>query len=351
MNNRNNYTRQSHGNLQYRADAPKRPPQSPSARTPENTGNAFIRDTSRARIERAKARERRRRRRRIINITTMFVLFAVLILIIAVIAKIISGDSEPSVKPDGNTALPSQTDTTEKTDTVTDAVTEPLTGPAAYGITFVSDLSEYEQYMDPENRNDYMIVVNKGSLLDENYKPDDLADLTDTRADGRETQRMRLAAAKAIEAMFIEMRASGYTDVSITSAYRPYSQQKYLFEKYTADELKSHPGWTLEQAEAEVETYSARPGTSEHQTGLCCDLHNLPSADKRFANEEAYTWLCDNAWKFGFILRYPEDKTSTTGYDFEPWHYRFVGRYNAQKIREQGLCLEEYAAQQNQVTN
>lgn len=351
MDNRNNYTRQSHGNLQYRADAPKRPPQSPSARTPENTGNAYIRDASRARIERAKARERRRRRRRIINITTMLVLFAVLILIIAVIAKIISGDSEPPVKPDGNTALPSQTDTTEKTDTVTDAVTEPLTGPAAYGITFVSDLSEYEQYMDPENRNDYMIVVNKGSLLDENYKPDDLADLTDTRADGRETQRMRLAAAKAIEAMFIEMRASGYTDVSITSAYRPYSQQKYLFENYTADELKSHPGWTLEQAEAEVETYSARPGTSEHQTGLCCDLHNLPSADKRFANEEAYTWLCDNAWKFGFILRYPEDKTATTGYDFEPWHYRFVGRYHAQKIREQGLCLEEYAAQQSQVTN
>lgn len=281
----------------------------------------------------------------------MLVLLAVFVLIIAVIAKIISGDSDPSGKTAVNTAASSGTETADLTDAVTEAVTEALTGPAAYGITFVSDLSEYEQYMDPENRNEYMIVANKGSLLDENYQPDDLSDLADTRADGREMQQMRLYASKAIEAMFIEMRACGYTDVSITSGYRSYSRQKYLFEKYTADELKSHPGWTLEQAEAEVETYSARPGTSEHQTGLCCDLHNLPSADKLFANEEAYTWLCDNAWKFGFILRYPEDKTAITGYDFEPWHYRFVGRYHAQKIHEQGLCLEEYIAQQNKTQN
>ena len=111
MDNRNNYTKQSHGNLQYRSAEPKRPLQSTSAHRPENSGNTYIRDTSRARIERAKARERRRRRRRIINITTMLVLFAVLILIIAVIAKIISGDSDPSATPDANTESAAQTDT------------------------------------------------------------------------------------------------------------------------------------------------------------------------------------------------------------------------------------------------
>ena len=71
-------------------------------------------------------------------------------------------------------------------------------------------------------------------------------------------------------------------------------------------------------------------------------MHNLPGADVSFANQEVYKWLRENAWKFGFILRFPEDKTEITGYSFEPWHYRFVGRYHAQKIHEGGLCLEEY---------
>lgn len=76
-------------------------------------------------------------------------------------------------------------------------------------------------------------------------------------------------------------------------------------------------------------------------------MHNLSAADKAFANKPAYTWLCDNSWKFGIILRYPEDKTNITGYDFEPWHYRYVGRYHAYKIHESGLCLEEYVSQLN----
>ncbi|MBR6916540.1 MAG: M15 family metallopeptidase, partial [Clostridia bacterium] len=87
---------------------------------------------------------------------------------------------------------------------------------------------------------------------------------------------------------------------------------------------------------------TAYPGTSEHQTGLCCDMHNYPSATVEFKNEDAYKWLTDNAWKFGFILRYPEDKVSITGYTFEPWHYRFVGRYHAERIHALGFCLEEY---------
>ena len=71
-------------------------------------------------------------------------------------------------------------------------------------------------------------------------------------------------------------------------------------------------------------------------------MHNLASADKLFAKEEAYTWLRENAHKFGFILRFPEDKTDITKIDFEPWHYRYVGRYHATKIYEAGMCLEEY---------
>ena len=73
-------------------------------------------------------------------------------------------------------------------------------------------------------------------------------------------------------------------------------------------------------------------------------MHNLSSASQRFANEEAYTWLIENCYKFGFILRFPEGKEDITGYSFEPWHYRFVGRYHASEMHRLDMCLEEYIA-------
>ena len=76
-------------------------------------------------------------------------------------------------------------------------------------------------------------------------------------------------------------------------------------------------------------------------------MHNLGSADVAFAKKDAYLWLRDNAWKFGFILRFPEDKQEITKISFEPWHYRFVGRYHAKAIYDAGLCLEEYLEQMN----
>ncbi|MGM9653030.1 MAG: M15 family metallopeptidase [Eubacteriales bacterium] len=212
-------------------------------------------------------------------------------------------------------------------------------------ITFQADLSAYEAYMNPADRDAYLILVNNSSTIDETYKPDDLVELADTRKDGRAAQMMRKTAAKALEAMFIEMRACGYTDVSVTSAYRSYAYQSSLFNMYTANEMAKDPSLTLAQAQAITATYSARPGTSEHQTGLCCDMHNLPAADQSFAKKEAYAWLTENAWKFGFILRFPEGKENVTEISFEPWHYRFVGRYHAKAIHDAGLCLEEYLAE------
>ncbi len=209
-------------------------------------------------------------------------------------------------------------------------------------IEFKTDLSAYERYMNPANAAEYLILVNKTSKVDESYKPTDLISVADTRQDGRATQQMREAAAKALEALFIEMRAAGFTDVSVMSGYRSYTYQNQLYTDYTNREMTNNPSLTLEQAQAIVDTYSARPGTSEHQTGLCCDMHNLPSADKSFAEDPAYDWLEENAWKFGFILRFPADKTDITGYDFEPWHYRFVGRNAAWQITNGGLCLEEF---------
>lgn len=214
-------------------------------------------------------------------------------------------------------------------------------------VEFISDLSEYEQYMNPADRDGYLVLANATHTLDEGYIPSDLTNLADTRKDGRDSQQMRFTAAKAMEAMFIEMRAAGFNDVSVTSAYRSYARQKELFTSYTNQEMAKNSALTRAQAEAIVVTYSNRPGTSEHQSGLAADLHNLPAADRAFAEKDAYKWLKENAWKFGFIERYPENKTEITGVSFEPWHYRFVGRYHALRMKQSGMCLEEYTESLN----
>lgn len=245
----------------------------------------------------------------------------------------------------GDTTAP---DSTDGTDTEQTDIDVPV-------FEFKADLSKYEKYMNPDDDSEYLILVNADNPLDKNYVPDDLVDVVNTRADGRNKQKMRLYAAKALEAMFIELFANGYDKkgpsgypVSVMSAYRSYATQASLFNSYVEREMASNPSLTRAEAEAITETYSARPGTSEHQTGLCADLHNLSSAMQSFARQDAYKWLVDNCYKFGFILRYPEDKVDITKITFEPWHYRFVGRKAAYEMHELGMCLEEYVEYINQ---
>ena len=202
---------------------------------------------------------------------------------------------------------------------------------------FKADLSEYEMYMNPDNKDEYLTLINVNHKLGSDYIPDDLVDVADTRGD-RAKQKMRLYAAKALEAMFIEMRAHGYTNVSVTSGYRSYAYQTTLFNNSVA----YYRPYYGDKAEEKAATEIAIPGSSEHQSGLCIDMHNLPAASQAFASQEAYKWLYSNCADFGFILRFPKDKTDITGIIFEPWHYRYVGRYHATKIMEQGICLEEY---------
>lgn len=200
-------------------------------------------------------------------------------------------------------------------------------------LGFVTNLAAYEPYMNPGNTMEFLTVVSVNNKLPSDYAPQDVVPVINTRTDNRKTQLMRENAAMALEAMFIELEAAGFNDVSVTSAYRSYAYQETLFNQYLAQYNNNYDY---------VMTFSNPPGSSEHQTGLCADLHNLPSADIAFAQTEAYTWLRHNCWKFGFILRYPKDKVDVTGISFEPWHYRYVGRYHAQRIYEAGMCLEEY---------
>gem|GEM_PF-831758 len=205
-------------------------------------------------------------------------------------------------------------------------------------IDFITDLSEYEEYMNPADRDAYLTLINYENLLAQDYVPPDLIPVKNTRVDGRDTQQMREYAAKALEAMFIEMNANNIWNVSVTSGYRGFESQSYLYNQKVAEFSNLSPDEAKEKAASIV----AVPGTSEHQSGLSCDMHNLASADTSFAETGAYEWMSQNAHKFGFIVRFPEDKVDITKITFEPWHYRYVGRYHASRIYDLGVTLEEY---------
>lgn len=210
----------------------------------------------------------------------------------------------------------------------------------AIGKEYAIDMTAWEQYVCPENDDAFLILVNKTHTLASDYVPADMIDVVATRKDGRATQKMVSTAEKALEAFMLEAAQNNVTNVTVTSAYRSYTYQETLFNGYCNDHQSEFA--TREECEAYVNTFSARPGQSEHQSGLVCDMHNLGSAEISFANTAEAKWLAENAHRFGFILRFQEDKVAITGYQFEPWHFRFVGRTAATEMYESGQCLEEY---------
>lgn len=139
-----------------------------------------------------------------------------------------------------------------------------------------------------------------------------------------------------LQQMFDDMRAQGVYPF-VRAGYRSAGDQRKLLRERIVSGIED--GASLGEAKAAAEKYVAKPGTSEHELGLAVDIN----ADlDRSTSDEVYTWLAENAWQYGFILRYPDDKTDITGIDYEPWHYRYVGRTAAKVIYEKGICLEEY---------
>ena len=168
------------------------------------------------------------------------------------------------------------------------------------------------------------VVVNKLRPLNpQDYEP---ADLVDVPVEHTWEPLLRQEASDAIVAMFQAAFDEAGLELASNSAYRSYSAQE---EVYDGDDLST-----------------ARPGYSEHQTGLTMDIGAVSgecSLDACFGETEEGIWLRDNAWRFGFILRYPADKTPVTGYEYEPWHFRYVGKDLAAELRKQGTAtLEEF---------
>lgn len=156
-------------------------------------------------------------------------------------------------------------------------------------------------------------------------------------------------AALALIAMINEANKTleGGDKILVSSAYRSFSYQEGLHEKYIDNYMDEHDV-SEEEAREQTLLTSAPAGKSEHHSGLCVDLVESRAAqrelDETFEDTEAFAWLSQNAHKYGFILRYPKDKTDITKYSYEPWHYRFVGAYAATIIYEDNITLEEYLA-------
>ncbi len=243
---------------------------------------------------------------------------------------------------------------------------------------FTADLSAYERYMSPDimTRDSYLVLVNKTDRLTYRYMPAALTTVPLSR-DTEDPVTLCLYAAKSLEALLTEAASAGFSSIRAASGYvsyddaaalfdscltaeRNYSRQNYaatgkrfsdraysvLGGTYLSENYIQKGNYTLSLADARrvVSSYLDEPGTDEHQTGLAVDLADTSPAAGNFADSAFYTWLCENAHKFGFVIRYSADKTDVTGHDAEPWHLRYVGRYHAAKMYKSGACLEEYLA-------
>ena len=274
------------------------------------TRAAYDRDVSELRPRRRPTRTVRLRR----TIAVAILVGAVSAVVGASIALSPREDSGPT--PQASTPSPSATTTPTPSAT-------PTSTPAP---TFDSSAQSID---DPAS---YWVVVNKQRPLNpEGFYP---ADLRAPQVP-YEAYEQRADAATAIEQMFATFLQETGLEMESISGFRSYDSQVSIYN-----------GWVNSLGQEQADLVSARPGHSEHQTGLAIDIGSIPahcSLEECFSETTQAQWGAANAYRFGFILRYPADKTAITGYAYEPWHFRYVGVDLATDMNNQGIAtLEEY---------
>ncbi len=186
----------------------------------------------------------------------------------------------------------------------------------------------YSEVKEIENKSDLLVLCNKYNTLGPDYVPEDLVLMSTQYA--YSNQYMRKEAAEAFYKLSAAAKADGYKIVA-ASTYRSYKQQEALYAGYVAS-----------KGQEAADLCSAKPGTSEHQTGLAVDVTDMVLPYDSFGQTESYIWAKDNIHKFGFIIHYGEGKTPITGYKTEEWHFRYVGVDVATKVYELGITWDEY---------
>ncbi len=179
----------------------------------------------------------------------------------------------------------------------------------------------------------YLALVNRDYVLPADYEPDDLV-RPDVKTTSGSAILMRAEAAQALEELFAAAKDEADLTIYAVSGYRSYSTQAAIFER------KIKNTGSKEKAQRLV----APPGASEHQLGLAMDLKATPDGNlsAAFAKTKQGQWVAENAHRFGFIIRYKEEWTDITGYSYEPWHIRYVGKEHAAIIYEMNIPLETY---------
>lgn len=190
-----------------------------------------------------------------------------------------------------------------------------------------------DYYKDPikaKNLNTEKVLVNKYYYLEKDYIPKNLETISNRFA--LSNMKMVKDAKDAFEEMANTAKNENLNIIAM-SCYRSYDYQVNLYNKYVKADGKE-----------KADTYSGRPGHSEHQTGLAVDVYNGKENYTNFEKTKEFEWMNKHAYEFGFILRFPKDKESETGYTYESWHYRYVGKDIAEYIKEHNISFEEYYA-------
>ena len=211
------------------------------------------------------------------------------------------------------------TDTTEETEEYTETETEEETEVQPSGSGYDGSWN--------------LLLVNPWNPLPEDFEVEFVNLNGGHKVDSR--------AYEDLQAMMDDCRAAGLSPY-ICSSYRTYDYQKGLHERQINKYLSY--GYSYEEAYAEASKWVAVPGTSEHQTGLALDIvaSYYVVLDESQEDMPEQKWLMEHSYKYGWVLRYPNDKTDVTGIYYEPWHYRYVGKEVAKEIHDRGICLEEY---------
>ena len=186
----------------------------------------------------------------------------------------------------------------------------------------------YQDIKEVSNPDDILVLVNKRYKLPPDYSPADLEPISEFYS--YQDKQVRSVVKEAFESLSEDAMVLGYRIIA-SSAYRDYNYQDMLYQGYVKEKGLDY-----------ADMCSARPGHSEHQTGLSIDVTGSNLDYNLFEESNEFEWMRDNAHLYGFIMRYPKNKEHITGFKYEPWHYRYVGVEVATEIYENDLTLEEY---------
>lgn len=200
---------------------------------------------------------------------------------------------------------------------------------------YFNDIKKVDGLETIQNPENILALVNKQYALPGNYEPSDLVipDVEFSFEEKIQKRYIRKEAADALKTMFDAAKKEGY-ELAAVSGYRSYDRQKVIFDNEVS--LKG---------EKKAKEAVAYPGESEHQTGLAMDISSRSNGfelNEAFGSTADGKWVQDNAYKYGFIIRYPKNKEDITKYEYEPWHLRYVGKKAAKVMQDNDLTLEEY---------